>query len=106
YFRDLKMEKALTIKEVADRLNMSVSAVRNQIYNWNFFKMKGCRGWRILESDLAKHKEWSNNNNRLALSVDDKEILCRSTKEKEMARGGLISHRQTVKELDDLLDRM
>ncbi|MDX3991260.1 helix-turn-helix domain-containing protein [Pasteurella multocida] len=48
------MEKALTIKEVADRLNMSVSAVRNQIYNWNFFKMKGCRGWRILESDLAK----------------------------------------------------
>ncbi|MDX3991374.1 hypothetical protein, partial [Pasteurella multocida] len=54
----------------------------------------------------TKHKEWSNNNNRLALSVDDKEILCRSTKEKEMARGGLISHRQTVKELDDLLDRM
>ncbi|MCR1837601.1 helix-turn-helix domain-containing protein [Pasteurella caecimuris] len=99
------MEETLTIKQVAKYLNLKERTVRNHIYDWGFFKMTGSRVWRIHKSDLDLLKKRSDNADRLALSVEEVQ-LCRSTKETKMARGGLISQPQAVKELDAQLARL
>lgn len=97
--------ETLTIRQVADHLNLSQSAVRNHLYDWGFFKMKGSNRWLIHKSDLDLLKERANNTDRSALSVEEVK-LCRSTKEKKAVRGGLISQPRVVRELDDLLARL
>lgn len=99
------MEETLTIKQVAKHLNLSQSAVRNHLSDWGFFKMKGSNRWLIHKSDLDLLKKRANNDDRLALSVEEVK-LCRSTKEQKTVRGGLISQPQAVKELDVRLARL
>ena len=71
------MEETLTIKEVAALLKMNPSAVRGNLGEWGFFKLKGYRGWRLLKADLEKIKIKGNNSDRLTLSVDEVK-LCQS----------------------------
>ncbi|WP_075290674.1 helix-turn-helix domain-containing protein [Histophilus somni] len=99
------MEETLTIKQVAKHLNLSQSAVRNHLYDWGFFRMKGSNRWLIHKSDLDLLKKRANNSDRLALSVEEV-TLCRSTEEQKMAHGGLISQPQAVRELDALLAQL
>ncbi|MGX2974914.1 helix-turn-helix domain-containing protein [Ursidibacter arcticus] len=99
------MEETLTIKQVADYLQMDYQTVFKHRFRWGFFRMEGSNVWRITKSGLEKAQKRSNNADRLALSVEEVK-LCRSTKEKKVTTGGLISQPRVVKELDTLLARM
>ena len=94
-------EVALTLQQVADRLQLSYStvfAMRKQIG----FRMPGSRVWRVWPSQLASMSERRNNLTRLSLRVG-MEDQCQSAKIKSQASGISISARQTARELDALL---
>lgn len=97
--------ETLTIKQAAKSLNCHPNTVRNHLIEWGFSQMPGSRVWRVEKSRLDLMVKGSNNSGRLALSVEEV-TLCRSTKEKKTARGGLISQRQVEKELDALLAQL
>lgn len=95
------MEDALTLYEVAKRLNLSYSTVfaqREQIG----FRLPGSRLWRVWPSRLAELSAPRNNLTRLSLRVG-KEDECQSAKMKKPASTKLTFARQAVKELDALL---
>ncbi|MDU8925616.1 helix-turn-helix domain-containing protein [Pasteurellaceae bacterium LIM206] len=95
-------EKALTLKEVAELLNMSYAAVYNHRHQWGAFQMEGSSAWRIYPSDLENARKKKNNVFRLArLTPSTGEKQCQSTNEKTSI-GWILPH-QVEKELDDLL---
>ncbi|ACR28362.1 helix-turn-helix transcriptional regulator [Burkholderia glumae] len=94
-------EVALTLQQVADRLQLSYStvfAMRRQIG----FRMPGSRLWRVWPSDLARLSEKRNNPTRLSLRVGG-DGECQFANIKNPASGTSISARQTARVLDDLL---
>ncbi|MDN7729193.1 hypothetical protein QZM48_04125 [Burkholderia orbicola] len=94
-------EVALTLQQVADRLQLSYStvfAMRKQIG----FRMPGSRVWRVWPSQLACMSERSNNLTRLSLRVGG-ETECQSAKTKNPVSGISTSARQAAKEFAALL---
>lgn len=94
-------EQAITLKEAAERLNVSyqtVYAAREQIA----FRLPGSRIWRIWPSALDALSEKRNNLTRLSLRVG-KEAPCPSVNTLIPASGGLIFAHQAASELDALL---
>lgn len=49
-----KSERTLTIKEVADLLNLSYSTVFAHRFKWGFFQMEGSKAWRVFREDLDR----------------------------------------------------
>lgn len=101
----MENDRILTIKEAAEYTGYSPKTIRNHTSDWRFFKMPNSRIWKVRKSDLDLIMKGENNTDRLALSVEEVK-LCRSTKEKTVKHGGLISQPQTVRELDALLKRL
>lgn len=95
--------EALSIKQVANILNLSYRTVFNHRHKWGFYKMEGSRLWRMDKTDLDLLKKRSNNSRGLALSVGE-EKLCRS--EKEETSITLTSTPLVVRELDELLKQL
>lgn len=95
----------LTINQVAKELNCHPNTVRQHLADWRFFKMAGSKVWRVARTDLDRVKKQANNDRGLSLSVEENK-KCRSTDEKQMARGGLISQPQTARELREALARL
>ena len=94
-------EKALTLKEAAEILDVSYFTLfrrRHQIA----FQVPGTNRWRIWPSELAAATRAGNNLKRLSLRVDQ-EKSWRSAKIKSQGYGGLISPHPVAKELDALL---
>ncbi|WP_198388475.1 hypothetical protein [Burkholderia ubonensis] len=94
-------ETALTLQQVADRLQLSYStvfAMRKQIG----FRMPGSRIWRVWPSSLASLSEKRNNLTRLSLRVGG-DNACQSADVKAPGFGLSTSARQAAKELDALL---
>ncbi len=92
---------ALTLQQVADRLQLSYStvfAMRQSIG----FRMPGSRVWRVSPERLAELCKTNNNVTRLSLRVGG-ENECPSVKINVPVFGSLISARQAARELDDLL---
>ena len=97
-------ETALTLQQVAERLQLSygtVFAMRQKIG----FRLPGSRVWRVWPSRLADLSEKRNNLTRLSLRVGG-EQGCQSTNEKARMSGTSISGRQAEKEFDVLLKRL
>ncbi|MDN7763032.1 MULTISPECIES: hypothetical protein [Burkholderia cepacia complex] len=97
-------ETALTLQQVAERMQLSYSTVfsmRKQIG----FRLPGSRVWRVWPSRLAGLSEKRNNLTRLSLRVGG-ENACQSASVKVPVSGSSISGRQAAKELDDLLKQL
>lgn len=95
------MEMALTLQQVAERLQLSygtVFAMRHQIG----FRLPGSRVWRVWPEHLAEFSKKRNNLTRLSLRVGG-ENECPSAKTQIPVSGGLISARKASRELDALL---
>ncbi|GAB1661259.1 DNA-binding protein [Mannheimia haemolytica] len=95
--------ETLSIKQVANILNVSYWTVFNNRHRWGFYQMDGSRLWRVDKSNLDLLKKRSNNDRGLALSVGE-EKLCRS--EKEVTSITLTSTPLVEKELDALLKQL
>lgn len=94
-------ERALTLRQVAERCQLSYStvfAMRHRIG----FRLPGSRVWRVLPSRLAELCESPDNRPRLPLRVGG-EMQCPSAKTNSPVSGTSTSARQAVKELDALL---
>ncbi|HDR8982155.1 TPA: hypothetical protein QDA89_001026 [Burkholderia vietnamiensis] len=94
-------ETALTLHQVAERMQLSYStifAMRHQIG----FRLPGSRVWRVWPSRLAALGEKRNNLARLSLRVGG-ENVCQSADVKAPEFGLSTSARQAAKELDGLL---
>lgn len=94
-------ERALTLRQVAERFQLSYStvfAVRHRIG----FRLPGSRVWRVLPSRLAELCETQDNRPRLPLRVGG-EMKCPSAKIKNPVSGTSTSAHQAVRELDALL---
>ncbi|MBR8070400.1 hypothetical protein KDX14_12870 [Burkholderia cenocepacia] len=94
-------ETALTLQQVADRLQLSYStvfAMRKKIG----FRLPGSRLWRVWPARLAELTETRDNPHRLSLRVG-KEDKCQSEKIKSPASTMSTSARQAVKEFAALL---
>lgn len=99
----LLLERALTLKQAAEILNVSyqtIYAARERIA----FRLPGGTIWRVWPSSLAALGEKRNNLTRLTLRVGG-ENECQSAKIQPPALGGSMSARQAASELDDLLGR-
>ncbi|WP_279572044.1 helix-turn-helix domain-containing protein [Volucribacter amazonae] len=96
----------LTIREAAKYLNYSYNTIYNKREKWGFFKMEGCKGWRIKKSDLDLMIQTAQNTSRLGVWVGDKEKTCRSGKTKKVEYGKLISPHQTGNEFVALLTQV
>ncbi|WP_241300568.1 hypothetical protein [Burkholderia stabilis] len=97
-------ETALTLQQVAERMQLSYSTVfsmRKQIG----FRLPGSRVWRVWPSRLASISEKRNNLTRLSLRVGG-ENGCQSADVKVPGSGLSTSARQAAKELDDLLKQL
>lgn len=104
----------LTINQVAKELNCHPNTVRQHLVDWGFFKMESSAVWRISRENFERAKrrasidqikKRSDNDRGLSLSVEEKR-KCRSTEDKQTARGGLISQPQTARELREALARL
>ena len=49
-----KFERTLTIKEVANLLNLSYSTVFAHRFKWGFFQMEGSKAWRVFREEKEK----------------------------------------------------
>lgn len=79
-----KSERTLTIKEVADLLNLSYSTVFAHRFKWGFFQMEGSKAWRVFREDLDRCRKRKNNVIRLVGLTDIKnggKNKCQSTRE-------------------------
>lgn len=94
-------ETALTLQQVADRLQLSYSTVFSMRHRIAF-RMPGSRVWRVWPTELAALTEKRNNPTRLSLRVGG-ENACQSADVKLVGSGISTSARQAAKELDDLL---
>ncbi|ARL52220.1 hypothetical protein BOC51_11700 [Burkholderia pseudomallei] len=92
---------ALTLQQVADRLQLSYSTVFAMRHRVGF-RLPGSRVWRVLPSRLAELCETKNNVTRLSMRVAG-ENQCPSAKIKIPGSGTSTSARQAAKELDALL---
>ena len=94
-------EKALSLKEVAEKLGVSYRTVFDRRSELGF-RIPGSRIWRVWPSTLADLSKPRNNVTRISLRVKgDKQ--CHSLNDPTPAFGGLLSQRQAAKELDALL---
>lgn len=99
-----KSDRTLTIKEVADLLNLSYSTVFAHRLKWGFFQMEGSRAWRVFREDLDRCRKRKNNVIRLVGLTDKKDggkDRCQSTKEAILI-GSTLQHR-VANELDAAL---
>ncbi|MEK6418467.1 MAG: hypothetical protein V4801_02605 [Burkholderia gladioli] len=97
-------ETALTLQQVADRLQLSYGTVFSMRQRIGF-RLPGSRVWRVWPSRLADLSEKRNNLTRLSLRVGG-EAACQSESAKAPMSGSLISGRQAEKEFDVLLKRL
>ncbi|KAG1244149.1 hypothetical protein G6F65_021972 [Rhizopus arrhizus] len=94
-------EKALTLQEAAERLNISYSTIfgyRNVLG----FQLRARGAWRIWPSRLAAFSEKNNNGTQLSLRVVGEE-QCPSAKMKFQVSGSWTSASRVSRELDALL---
>ncbi|MNX66500.1 hypothetical protein D3C86_975970 [compost metagenome] len=95
-------EKALTLHEAAERLNVSYSTIFSYRKELGF-QLRARGAWRIWPSRLAAFSEKKNNVTQLSLRVLG-EAPCPSAKMKPRVSGKLISASQASRELDALLE--
>ncbi|MNK90039.1 hypothetical protein D3C87_1100790 [compost metagenome] len=95
-------EKALTLHEAAERLNVSYSTIFSYRKELGF-QLRARGAWRIWPSRLAAFSEKKNNVTQLSLRVLG-EAPCPSAKMKPQVSGKLISASQASRELDALLE--
>lgn len=97
-------EKALTLKEAADKLGVSYYTVFSRRHKLGF-RLPGSRIWRIWPSRLAEYTRPRNNVFRLSLRADDRSNSSwQSERTRNRASGISTSLRQAEKELDALLE--
>lgn len=91
-----KIERTLTIKEVADLLNLSYSTVFAHRFKWGFSRWKvRKRGERVFREDLDRCRKEKSNVIRLVGLTDIKnggKNKCQSTRE-ETHIGSILQHR-------------
>ncbi|BFU60731.1 MULTISPECIES: helix-turn-helix domain-containing protein [Rodentibacter] len=99
-----KNDRTLTIREVADLLNLSYNTVFAHRLKWGFFQMEGSRVWRVFREDLDHCRKRKNNVIRLVGLTDTKnggKDRCQSSRE-AMYIGSTLQH-QVANELDEAL---
>src|SRR5690625_1688946 len=94
------MEKALTLKEVAEKMGLSYHTIFMKRHEIGF-RLPGSRVWRVWPSTIEQLSK--PRNNLIRLSLRGQENSCQSANIRNPASGGSISHRQAEKELDALL---
>ncbi len=94
-------EKALTLREAANLLNVSYSTIFGYRRELGF-QLRARGAWRIWPSRLAVFSEKNNNVTQLSLRIVG-EVTCPSAKMKPQVSGKLISGSQASRELDALL---
>ncbi|WP_439239100.1 MULTISPECIES: helix-turn-helix domain-containing protein [Lonepinella] len=101
-------EKALSIQEVADLLNVSYITVYAHRLKWGFFQMEGSRMWRVFRSDLENNRKKQNNSSRLCVQIGDSPMenkLCRSEKTNTVF-GKLTLPHHSANDFDVLVKRL
>src|SRR5690625_2966489 len=94
------MEKALTLKEVAEKMGLSYHTIFMKRHEIGF-RLPGSRVWRVWPSTLEQLSK--PRNNLIRLSLRGQEASCQSANIPSPKCGGSISARQAAKELDALL---
>src|SRR5690606_8367391 len=99
----MEPERALSLKEAAQRLGVSYQTIFARRHKIGF-RLPGSRIWRVWPSQLAEITRPNYNGTRIAAVGDDRRTLCQSDNVK--ASGTSISMRRAEKELDTLLERL
>ena len=100
----MNKEKALTLKEAAEKLGVSYHTIFSRRHKLGF-RLPGSRIWRIWPSQLAEYTRPRNNVFRLSLRADDRSNSSwQSENTRSRASGISTSLRQAEKELDALLE--